>query len=174
MGWLLAIVGVIQTVAVVGGFLYTIRAIRQSSDARNVDFIIQAEGQVDPLFVSLMQEAPDTIRRVLPNLIPPTEDDTSVKAYAYSYFAYRHLSRIIYMLGNQAISLGMSKEERQTVLTSWINEIGKYDQEVLRSIHAYSRQTGEFNEKFTEMMDEIYEKPTTEAKSPSGDSPVRR
>lgn len=150
------IIAAIQTVVVVGGFFYTIRAIHQSNDARNVDFIIQAEGQVDPLFSTLMTEDAATIRQVLPNLIPPSENDDVVKAYAYTYFAYRHLSRIIYMLNNRAVSLGMPPVERELFLEDWINEVNKYDQRIMASIHSYGRRTGEFNDGFVAMMDKIY------------------
>jgi hypothetical protein len=173
MNWLQAVVSVLQTIIVIGGFYYTIRAIRESNDARNVDFIIQAEGQVDPLFVALMSESPDTIRKVLPNLVPPNEDETLIKAYAYTYFAYRHLSRIIYMLSNDAVSLGMSKNERQIVLGTWMSEIRKYDQNILKSIHSYSRETGEFNETFIAMMDQVYEKSVTETEATDSTASAR-
>jgi hypothetical protein len=173
MNWLQAIVSILQTIVVIGGFIYTIRSIRQSNDARNVDFIIQAEGQVDPLFIALIDESPVIIRKVLPNLVPPeVTDETMVKAYVYTYFAYRHLSRITYLLSNNSVSLGMSNQERRDVLDTWINEVRKYNQEILKNIHSYSRQTGEFNETFTTIMDEVYEKPVAEPETTSSELPA--
>jgi hypothetical protein len=156
MQWAQATVTLIQTAVLVGGFAYTVRAIRHSNDARNVDFVISAEGQIDPLFGSLMTDSPEVVRAVLPALIPVNADAATTKTYAYVYFAYRHLSRIIYMLCNQSVSLGMSDRERDTYIDNWLNEVHKYDQEILRDIHHYCRTTGEFNNIFTEHMDRRY------------------
>jgi hypothetical protein len=157
-----SLIQMIQTVVVISGFFYTIRALRQANDSRNVDFIIQAEGQIDPLFTALMADSPSAIRAVLPELIPRDADDIGTKRYIYTYFAYRHLSRIIYMLSNNAISLGMSGQQRTEFVEDWINELKKYDQGTVRSIHSYCRTTGEFNDIFLSMMDNHYLHPHTD------------
>jgi hypothetical protein len=151
-----SIIDIIQTLVVIGGFFYTIRAIQQANDARNVDFIIQAEGQIDPLFTALLTESPSVIRAVLPEFITDDATDADVKSYIYTYFAYRHLSRIIYMLSNDSISLGMSSQQRAEFVEDWINELKKYDQHTVASIHAYCRETGEFNDIFISIMDRQY------------------
>lgn len=151
---------IVQAVAVIAGFVYTIRTIRQSNDARNTDFVLQAEGQIDPLFSSLMTEDAAVIRMVLPQLIPNGTLDVEVKTYAYTYFAYRHLSRIVYLLTNDSVSLGMSDKERDALLEDWLNETAKYNQETLRTIHGFSRTTGEFNDAFIALMDRRFPPPT--------------
>jgi hypothetical protein len=154
-----SLIATIQTVVVIAGFFYTVRALRQANDSRNIDFIIHAEGQIDPMFITLMADSPSAIRGVLPELIPQGADDIHTKKYIYTYFAYRHLSRIIYMLSNNAISLGMSPRQRTEFVEDWINELKKYDQGILRAIHSYCRQTGEFNDIFISMMDSHYLSP---------------
>src|SRR3954465_1150600 len=91
----------IQSLIIVLGFIYTLRAFRISNHTRNVNFIIQAEGQVDPLYAALLEEEPAYVKAVLPEIIPQSLSDEKTKGYIYTYFAYRHLSRIIYMLSSE-------------------------------------------------------------------------
>lgn len=137
------------------GFLFTIRSIRQARDSRNIDFIINAEGQVDPLFLSLTEAEPEVVRATLPGVVPPEVPDAKVKAYMNVYYAYRHLSRIIYMLQNDDVSLGMTRRERREHVEDWMNESKKYDQEILIDLHSRCRATGEFNDGFIRQMDKM-------------------
>ncbi len=145
----------LEVFALLFGFALTVRTIRQAQDSRNVDFVIQAEGQVDPMFLALLNATPAVIRSTLPGVVPASVPDEKVQPYMYVYFAYRHLSRIIYLLQNDSVSIGMDKEERRQFVNDWINEIKKYDREILVDLHSRCRLTGEFNEGFTKRMDKF-------------------
>jgi hypothetical protein len=145
----------LEVLAVIFGFTMTVRTIEQARDSRNVDFVIDAEGQVDPLFLALLNAPPEVIRKTVPGVVTPDIPDDKIAPYMHIYFAYRHLSRIIYMLQNESVSIGMSKAERRQFIDDWINEIKKYDQEIVRDLHSRCRLTGEFNNGFTKRMDKL-------------------
>lgn len=145
----------LNVLALVLGFAMTVGTINRARDVQNVDFVINAEGQVDPLFLALLNATPDVIRKTVPGVVTPDVPDDKVAPYMHVYFAYRHLSRIIYMLQNESVSIGMSKSERLAFIDDWINEIKKYDQEIVRDLHSRCRLTGEFNDGFTKRMDKL-------------------
>ena len=146
-----------QNVILLVGFIYTILAFRKANDSNNVNFIINAEGQVDPLYAALLEEeAPTAVRAVLPQLVPEGLTAAETKSYVYTYFAYRHLSRITYMLSNDGLDLGMGEKQRSDEVEQWLNDMKKFDQSTVRAIHAYCRETGEFNRTFISLMDARY------------------
>ncbi len=135
------------------GFVLTIRGLRQTRDSRNIDFIIHGEGQIDPLFISLLNSPPSTVRQALPGVFPKDVDDGDVHSYLAVYVGYRHLSRMFYMLSNENVSIGMTKSERAAMRKEWILETKKYNQNILLQIHLLGRETGEFNDGFMRYMD---------------------
>ncbi|MBW4708992.1 hypothetical protein KX928_14475 [Roseobacter sp. YSTF-M11] len=145
----------VELLVIVAGFIFTIKSIKQASDSRNIDFVINAEGQIDPLFLALAEQDTDTIRQVLRNLIPADVPDDEVKAFVLTYYAYRHASRIYYMFSNDDISLGMDATDRKRMADEWMNEMKKYDLATIRKIHAFSKQSDEFNAGFMTFVDEF-------------------
>jgi hypothetical protein len=136
-----------EVVVLALGFLFTIRRLKISLDARNVDFVIHAEGQVDPLFTTIIDAKPQIAKRVFPALLTDVKDE-DVTAMLYIYYAYRHNSRIYYLLTNSSVTLGMTQLERKELLETWVSELEKYNFELLQKIHAYGSKTGEFNSRF--------------------------
>ena len=146
-----------QNVIILVGFIYTILAFKKSNDANNVNFIINAEGQVDPLYAALLEEdTPEAVHAILPLVIPQGLSPAETKSWVYTYFAYRHLSRIIYMLSNDGLDLGMKEAQRRSEVDQWLNDMKKFDQSTVQAIHARCRATGEFNGSFVALMDARY------------------
>ena len=157
------IVQLLELLAVVAGFYLGLRELRSASDSRNIDFIIEAEGQIDPLFLEIAQSPPKTIRAVLPNLVPADVPDAELQPYVLTYFAYRHTSRILYMIAKREVSIGMTKKDRDELLVEWVSELRKYNIDHIRKIHKFSHVSGEFNPLFMSFMDEHLRKFASEA-----------
>ncbi len=151
------IINFAEVLVIVFGFGFTISSIKNSRDSRNIDFVLHAEGQIDPLFLSLSEQDPITIKTMHPNLIPPDYPEEKVKAFILTYYAYRHASRMYYLFAKSEISLGMSEADRKRMADEWMNELAKYNIDIIAEIHRFSHESDEFNAGFIEFVDRFLE-----------------
>lgn len=157
------ILGIVEIVVLIIGFTYAVRQLRISVENRNVDFVIDAEGQIDPLFLEVAENGKEVARKFLPGLLSDVADE-DVVPLLYTYYAYRHTSRIYYLLTDDDITLGMKEKERSDMLHTWISELEKYNLNYIERIHSYGSETGEFNHRFITACTEWLDKKNAQKK----------
>lgn len=148
----------LELVIIIVGFIATLSSLKQGKDSRNIDFVINAEGQIDPLFLSIAEQDPHVIRAMFPKLIPASVADSDLKTLVLTYYAYRHASRMYYLFANDDISLGMNEMDRKRMAEEWMSELKKYNLDYIRIIHDFSHISDEFNAGFISFVDEMLAK----------------
>lgn len=148
----------VNTGLLLAGVLFGVQNLKKLSDSRNVDFVINAEGQIDPLHHSLVLAEPSVVRLCYDELLRKGDySDDEVRAFVFLYYKYLHVARMFYLLFNRSLDLGMSGRERKQLINIWIADLSVYrDNPIMRDIHANAMENEDFNPAFLKAVDRIF------------------
>lgn len=141
-----------QLFVILAGVLVAWINIRKLRDSRGIDFIINAEGQVDDLHANLVDKDIPLIRRAFGGDIPDEYSDLEVRLYAYFFFKYSHYSRMYFLLGNRNLDLGLSEKNRNETIDAWMNEFRSFSKDpVMMKVHENAVKNMDFNQDFLQI-----------------------
>ena len=139
---------VVGTVALFGYY--------RSLARHEVDFIVNVEGQIDPLMNTIVDARPEIIRQCYPNQIPEDFSTDEVAAYAYMYAFYSHISRMYFLFDETGLRSSILKEEDRVYNKKlWINSLAAHRKSrVMQTVHANAKEIKEHNRAFLDVAED--------------------
>jgi hypothetical protein len=144
--------GAVQTVLVVASAVFAWVSIRKFRDSRGIDFILNAEGAIDPLRQSLVNASPEAIRNIYASYNLDELSDEDCRAFPFMQSTYAHASRIFYILNNRRLDLGLKRNEREELLHLWMVNLSAFDgHPAMMCMHRNAQERRDFHENFLRM-----------------------
>jgi len=133
------VTGVITALAVFFAYLQvrlTARQLRKQSDKNSIEFVLNAEGQFDGMWEALIGQSATVIRNAVPHELNPKWNDDEVKAFVCLRRRYGHIARMVFLVTDESMDLGMSADKREEFIAPWRADLRLYkDNPIMRHIH---------------------------------------
>ncbi len=121
--------------------------VKKQSDSAAVNFVLAAEGQFDGMQQETFGAAAEVIRLAYGTEIDPAWTENELRAFVYLKRLFGHISRMVYIIHDQSIDVGMDNKDRANFLLPWTNELTKYkDHPIMRRIYENAVAHGDYNE----------------------------
>ncbi len=144
----LALAG-IQTLVVVVTAIFAWVNIRKFKDSRGIDFVLNAENQIDPIYQNLTHTSPSVIRSIYANYDLSGLSEDECQALPFMHSLYLHVSRITYITSNSRLDLGLTRLKKDTLLRLWFAHLGTFrNHPAMRIVHQTSVRVRDVNDTF--------------------------
>lgn len=131
---------------------------KRQADKSSIEFVLSSEGQFDGMSQSLLAESPSVIRRIFGEEIDTAWSDDEVKSFVYFHRYYGHISRMIYIIGDKSLEIGMNPKEREVFLQPWRSGLSRYrEDKIMRRIHENGKRLGNYNKAMLQLSREVFE-----------------
>jgi hypothetical protein len=140
--------------------------IRKGRDKTSIEFILDAEGQFDGTWEAIMGEDADVIRKAVPHELLPDWTDDEVKAFVFLRRRYGHIARIVFIVTDTAIDMGMSDEKREVFLAPWRADLMMFkDNPIMCHIHRVATKNKTTTPAMLDLCRSVFGEPPTSAPS---------
>lgn len=145
----------IATIATPLTIVLTIRQLRlgqaqakQQADNATVSFVLNSEGQFDSMHNELVGASTQVIRLAYGPEIDEVWNDDQLRTFVYLRRLYEHISRMIYIVNDTTIDIGMDARDRRTYAELWKRTIRKHDDNpIMQRIHMNAIRFKDYNER---------------------------
>ncbi len=154
----------IGSIATAIGMLLTFRQLslgrkqsRQQADNAAVGFVISAEGQLDPLNHTMLSAPPGVIKSVFIAEIDDNWTEDELRTFVYLRGLYVHVSRMVYIIHDKTIDIGMDDIDRADFMAPWEKVLIKYrNHPVMQRIHDNAVKNQDFNSRMLVLSRQIF------------------
>lgn len=132
-------------------------SVRKLRNSRGVDFILQAEGAVDPLHYGLVGAEPEIIRSVYRAFDLDLLDDADCRDFPFMYSIYTHASRMHYIMSAKRFDYGLSAFQREETKRAWTNDLLLFiDHPAMKTVHQHALRLRNYNSSFLQLAEELF------------------
>jgi hypothetical protein len=164
-GQVLLIVQVVTNVATVVAILFgfwqvriaTIQ-LRKQNDKSATEFVLNSEGQFDGMYSTLMSQSASVIRCCFPDEVDPVWSDDDLKKYVFYLRYYGHISRMVYLVRDDTLDIGMKRDERDKFLAPWEARLAIFRADpIMRRIHENAVKYKNYNEHMLRLSRRVFD-----------------
>lgn len=120
--------------------------LKKQSDNAAVNFVINAEGQFDSMTEALLGATPDLIASVHKEEVDPNWSEVELRSFVYLRRLYSQVSRMVYIVNDKTLDVGMDDNDRMEFLEVWERELRTFQTHpIMRRIHQNAVKHGNFN-----------------------------
>lgn len=99
---------------------------KKQSDNTAVSFVLNAEGQLDGMQEQTLSAPIEVIKAAYEPEINPSWGETELRAFVYLRRVYGHISRMVYIIHDKTVDIGMDDQDRADFLLAWEKLLLKY------------------------------------------------
>lgn len=161
----LSIIQVVTNVATVVAILFgfwqvriaTIQ-LRKQNDKSATEFVLNSEGQFDAMYSTLMGQSAAVIRGCFPDEIDSAWSDDDVKKYVFYLRYYGHISRMVYLVRDDTLDIGMTGGDRDKFLAPWEARLAIFRNDpIMRRIHENAVKFRNYNDHMLTLSRRVFE-----------------
>lgn len=146
----------VQTIIILATVIVAWISVRKFRDSQGVNFIIEAETKIDPLFYQLAGANPSLIRNVYSPYDLSGLTDTECQAFPIMHQLYEHVSRLCSILMTPTLDFGLTEFQRAELLRSWTSYLALFKEHpAMRVMHHYAMTNRDFNEEFLNLASQL-------------------
>jgi len=158
------ILATVQTIIILVTVIVAWTSVRKFRDSQGVNFIIEAETKIDPLFYQLAGADPGLIRNVYSPYDLSRLTDTECQAFPIMHQLYEHVSRLCSILMSPTLDLGLTESQKAELLRSWTSYLALFKEHpAMKMMHHYAMTNRDFNEGFLNLASQLMD-PNASAK----------
>jgi len=136
------------------------RQLRKQNDKSAIEFVLDAEGQFDGMHEALFGQDASVIRQCHSKEVDEKWSDIEVKKFVYYYRYYGHISRMVYLLMDNKLDVGMTHSERKEFLSPWIERLKIFRGDpIMQRIHESGQKYRNYNTHMLELSAQIFGTP---------------
>lgn len=144
-----ASMALINVLVVAFGTYLAIKNLKKITHSRAIDFVLDAESKIDPLRHGLVSAEPRVIREIYTAYDLTDLTDDQVAAFPFMQSVFSHVSRLYYLLCNRSLDLGLSEEQREELIVSWMGYLGSFrSSPAMQVMYKAAIRHGDFNTSF--------------------------
>lgn len=133
------------------------RQLRKQNDKAATEFVLDAEGQFDGMFEALLGQDAAVIRICYEKEVDPHWTDSEVKKYIFFLRYYGHISRMVYLVRNQALDIGMVPKQRDNLLAPWEARLFIFkDDPIMQRIHRNALKFRNYNDHMLALSTKVF------------------
>jgi hypothetical protein len=131
-------------------------SIRKYRNSRGIDFILQAESAIDPLYQRLVGAEPDLIRNAYRGFGVDDLSDEDCRIFPFMHGVYSQVSRMYFILSAKRLDYGLDGQLRKEMIQAWVRELEQYrGHSAMRVMHRHAIQVRNFNTAFLQLAEEV-------------------
>jgi hypothetical protein len=148
-------------------------SIQKYRNSRGIDFVLEAEGAIDPLYHKLVGEEPALIRNAYRSFGIQDLSDDDCRVFPFMHVIYSHISRMYFILSARQLDYGLTQVLREEMTQAWVKELVQYrDHPAMVAMHRHAVRTGNFNSAFLRLAGEVFGDPDkSQSESNEGEVP---
>jgi hypothetical protein len=132
-------------------------SIKKYRNSRGIDFVIQAESGIDPLYYGLVGADPDLIRNAYQSFGIEGLSDEDCRLFPFMHGVYSQISRMYFLLSAKRLDYGLDRELRKEMIQAWVRELGQFKgHPAMRAMHRHAIRTCNFNTAFLRLAEEVF------------------
>lgn len=149
---------VISLILVVVSAATALLGIQKYRNSRGIDYILNAEGVVDPMHHELVGADPALIRSIYRGYEIDDLTDVDCRSFPFMYSIYVHVSRMHFLISSPSLDLGLSVQTRASEIEKWLRDLALYkNHPAMVAVHRTAMRSGNFNPQFMRLADDIIE-----------------
>jgi len=120
--------------------------IKKQSDNTAVNFVLNAEGQFDGMHEQALTAPIEVIKVAYGPEIDPSWTETDIRSFVYLRRLYGHVSRMVYIVNDTTVDVGMDDEDRKDFILAWERMLMKYvDHPIMLHVHKNAMRFQDYN-----------------------------
>ena len=139
----------VQTIVILATVIVAWISLKKFRDSQGVNFLIEAEGKIDPLIHQLVGADSDLIRSVYSTFDLSNLSDTECRAFPVMQSLYIQVSRLYHILTSRSLDLGLTESQRVELIREWTSYLSLYKTHpAMIKMHQHAMTVRDFNEEF--------------------------
>jgi hypothetical protein len=132
-------------------------SLKKYRNSRGIDFVIQAESGIDPLYHGLVGADPDLIRNAYKCFGIEGLSGEDCRLFPFMHGVYSQISRMYFVLSAKRLDYGLDRELREEMIQAWVRELGQFKgHPAMRAMHRHAIRTRNFNTSFLRLAEEVF------------------
>jgi hypothetical protein len=132
-------------------------SLRKYRNSRGIDFILEAEGAIDPLYHRMVGAEPVLIRSIYRSYGIEKLSDENCRVFPFMHVVYSQVSRMYFILSAKQLDYGLDPSMREEMIQSWVKELEQYKHHpAMIAMHRHAIRTENFNSAFLRLAGEIF------------------
>jgi hypothetical protein len=136
------------------------RQLEKQTDKSATEFVLNAEGQFDGMYEALFDQESSVIRLCYEKEVDPSWSDEEIKKFVFLLRYYGHISRMVYLVRDQTLDIGMTADERDELLKPWEARLAIFrDDKIMNKIHSNALNFKNYNERMLDLSVKVFGQP---------------
>jgi hypothetical protein len=132
-------------------------SLRKYRNSRGIDFILEAESAIDPLYHKMVGAEPALIRNAYRSYGIAKLSDENCRVFPFMHVVYSQVSRMYFILSAKQLDYGLDQSMRAEMIKGWVSELEQYKHHpAMIAMHRHAIQAENFNSAFLRLASEIF------------------